>query len=181
MIMSDFSRCDGKEYYYFLHSIPERIGKVLTQGIMKTQSVETLESLKTGKITILSGSVGIGKTIAMYNYMNHNTKGKGYTTASKLYRMLKRDTDKIIELVTDVDILLIDGLGEEYEAGSGFFVSLLDEIINIRYENLKTTIIATNLNAEKFRTRYGDRIADRINEDDGFIGSTEKSLRKKKL
>jgi hypothetical protein len=42
-------------------------------------------------------------------------------------------------------------------------------VFNERYQNLKPTILISNLNAEDFVTAVGNRIADRIKEDGGEV------------
>jgi DNA replication protein DnaC len=59
----------------------------------------------------------------------------------------------------------------------GAYLSLLDEVVNTRYERLRPTVLTTNIDAQRFRARYGERITDRLNERSGFVVLAGGSLR----
>lgn len=60
----------------------------------------------------------------------------------------------------DCDLLIVDDLGSE--VSNQFTVSAIYNVINIRLNKKKPTIISTNLTPAELRTRYWDRIASRI-------------------
>jgi putative replication protein dnaC len=61
--------------------------------------------------------------------------------------------------------LIIDEVG--VQSGTEAESRALFDVFNERYQNLKPTILISNLNAEDFVAAVGNRIADRIKEDGG--------------
>ena len=168
--------CEEKWCYLAKNSVPVRFKDAkLNDG---TKCIKRLKIVKNGEGIILSGIWGCGKTYGVCAYLLTKTGDWVYVTASELYNALKKDYALMNEL-KDIPILALDDLGIEYEAGSGFFSSMLDELINYRYNNFMTTIITTNLNLDDFTTRYGGRIVDRLKEWGLFYESTEESMRKR--
>jgi DNA replication protein DnaC len=84
-----------------------------------------------------------------------------------------------VSSVTKAGFLVIDDLGAEYSDSKGFFASLFDEVVNARYENMRPTILTTNLDVEGFAARYGERIVDRIREAGRFLNCGAQSLRRR--
>jgi DNA replication protein DnaC len=66
----------------------------------------------------------------------------------------------MINLVMDVDLLILDDLGTEYE--TAFYNSTVYNIINTRLNSGKPTIISTNLDFAGIRRRYEERVVSRI-------------------
>lgn len=58
--------------------------------------------------------------------------------------------------------LVIDELGGEFMDRKGLYISLLEWLLNRRYESGGYTVITSNLSMEDFRGRYGERIEDRF-------------------
>ena len=69
------------------------------------------------------------------------------------------------------DILFIDDAGAEKEKYLcyGNLITPVADIIDHRYIRHKKTIFTTNLVPAELCSRYGERIADRMNEDYAFI------------
>lgn len=69
------------------------------------------------------------------------------------------------------DILFIDDAGAEKEKYLcyGNLITPVADIIDHRYIRRKKTIFTTNLVPAELCSRYGERIADRMNEDYAFI------------
>lgn len=168
----------GNKCCYFDGSEIEAPRYKRIKKIKETESVKNLKTLQEGNIIVLSGSVGCGKTIAVLNFLSQSG-GSGYITAIELYNACKLNAIMVINEAKNTSILALDDLGSEYEAESGYFQSIIDEIIDYRYLHLKTTIVTTNLNLEQFVERYGKRFVGRIKEWGRFIESDEKSQRKK--
>lgn len=70
------------------------------------------------------------------------------------------------ERITTVPILLLDDVGTEpYEVkeyGNSYLP--FTQLIECRYNKGLTTVMTTNLSIDEINTRYGTRIADRVNE-----------------
>jgi DNA replication protein DnaC len=71
------------------------------------------------------------------------------------------ETQALNELLKP-DLLIMDEIGAE--GGSDHDTKLLFEIINKRYENLRPTILISNLNAEALERYLGQRVMDRFRE-----------------
>lgn len=71
-----------------------------------------------------------------------------------------------LDFYKSVDVLLIDDLGVEPREtqvyGNGFHT--VREVLDARYENLKFTIITTNLTSAQLRDFYQERISSRFRE-----------------
>ena len=148
---------------------------------------------------VLSGGPGCGKTVAAATwilafvfddqlwgksseYMGDRPEFRSawpiWITAAKLARCDRYDEIYMAKILR-TPRLVVDDLGGEYLDKGGFYASLLDEIVNERQAESKPTIMTTNLNADAFKERYGERIIDRIREGGRFIGCGDHSLRRK--
>lgn len=110
------------------------------------------------------GDTGTGKTHSLHAL----AKGKGVVDNFTILLCEFRDYmqkgyyfEKIREY-TNQDYLFIDDIGAEKT--SDFVIEFLYILINKRYENMKRTVLATNLSISDFQERYGDRIVSRLME-----------------
>ena len=80
-------------------------------------------------------------------------------------------------LLIDLDLLVIDEVG--VQSGTENERNILFDIINGRYENMKSTLIITNLDRSQLPDYLGERIVDRLRENGGMlIPISGKSCRK---
>lgn len=146
---------------------------------------------------ILSGAPGCGKTHAVFalkndldkmeagklspegDWMTNGRKRFIYAvTADWFNELLMQPFDirkEEMEQAKNCDVLLIDDLGLEVKTDKT--MSLLESVINSRYENNRTVIITTNFPAEKFANTYTDRFWDRISEWGEFFECNNGSFR----
>jgi DNA replication protein DnaC len=139
--------------------------------------------------------VGVGKTVAgswwIWDFVHdwRNWKGRDdckqfvpkkpvFVTATQLARA-SRYEDATMDRLLTASRLVIDDLGSEYSDAKGFFRSLLDEVVNVRYSMRRPLLITTNVGPEVFTERYGERIMDRLRECGAFTGIGGPSLRRK--
>ena len=173
-------------------ALPERaLGVVLAGKLQVTEALSAADTVP--DLLVLSGGAGCGKTVAAVAWVvgyvrdpaNWLQEGRAarfksrppiWVTAAKLARWERYDEDKMADLLR-TPRLVVDDLGGEYMDQRGFYASLFDEIVNERQAASRPTILTTNLGAEAFKTRYGDRIVDRIREGGRFINCGNKSLR----
>ena len=90
-----------------------------------------------------------------------------FVTANDLSRIARsraEDVQRKERLTHTCALLVIDDLGTEYNDDKGWFTHLLNDVVNDRYSNCLKTILVTNLEPERFKTTYGERVADRIRE-----------------
>lgn len=74
-------------------------------------------------------------------------------------------------------LLVLDDLGTELVTPT--WQQALDDILDYRYQHSARTILPTNLTAEEFKKRYGDRISDRIREGGTVRELAGKSMRRR--
>lgn len=139
----------------------------------------TADSPKFG--IVLCGGCGNGKTTmlkAIQNLLNHlnirnpnarsgfsDCYGLPVVDALHIANLCKTNHDKFLELAR-YDMLGIDDLGvEPMEVMSyGNIMNPVIELLSKRYDAQLFTIVTTNLQPRQIRERYGERIADRLNE-----------------
>lgn len=156
------------------------------------------------KIFIVAGPVGTGKTLsAMYTALRPERQrieeqerrhpGSPGFTFPKPRRsalewvsapMLARRFDPwrfdaeqgVTPLCSDSEVLVIDDLGTEML--NDRWHAAFDALVDMRYVKWRT-VITTNLPAAEIRPRYGDRIADRLNDAGAFVELRGASMRRK--
>ena len=122
---------------------------------------------------IIFGTVGNGKTTmlnAIRNMVNILSEGDSrkcitFIDASSLARLAKNDEYQMWDYIKRPMIALDDvGVEQDSVKTYGNIVNPVVELISHRYKHRLFTIISTNLRPSEIRQRYGDRIADRMNE-----------------
>ena len=80
-------------------------------------------------------------------------------------------------------VLLVDEAGTEPAVSTiwGDRCAPIRDIIIARYDYMKTTVIATNLDCEEFLRQYGERVMDRITEAYTSIYFSGDSYRRRSL
>lgn len=132
-----------------------------------------------GRNMALLGNAGTGKThlaCAVANYIIQQGKGTARFSSvseinrlvreAKSYNSLTTESD-IIRAFGSFDLLIIDEVG--VQSGTEAESRALFEVFNSRYQNLKPTILISNLTPAEFKAAVGDRIADRVKEDGGEV------------
>jgi len=171
----------------------------------QTQAVKAVIESGESEMLILSGGVGCGKSVAAAKWLIDYVRDEGqwslsrstdyedntidyyyrprgsavWVSATQLSRIDHYDQEGVSKF-TRCARLVIDDLFVEYMDAKGFYLSLLDEILNERYANQRATVMTTNFDAEHFKARYGERITDRIREAGRFFGCGSESMRRKK-
>lgn len=126
---------------------------------------------------LLCGGCGNGKTTfvkafrTLLNFLqvrdtyNNCTYGMRFMTAKEIASLYRTNFKAWHDLAT-CTMLAIDDMGCEPTEVMDFgnVSNPLVDLLTIRYEEQYFTIISTNLRAADIRAKYGDRIADRMNE-----------------
>lgn len=134
------------------------------------------EKQKMGQSFLMLGMPGTGKThlsigIALAIMKQGNTAI--FTTASRMFRTIKdtyrkgseQSESEVMSIYTDCDLLIVDEVG--VQRGSDYEKDTFFDVINERYENLKPTIVLSNLTIEEIKNYLGERVFDRLRENGG--------------
>lgn len=137
------------------------------------------ENQKLGVSLVFCGTTGTGKThlasaLTFYLINNYQTEVL-YAKAFDVLREVKDTYSKkaattfsdVQKKYAQVELLIIDEVGVQF--GTDTERQILFEIINERYENLRPTILITNLNLANLKEFAGDRVIDRMKENGGRI------------
>lgn len=128
------------------------------------------------KSLIIMGAFGCGKTHLAVGIMRELFKQEKahsmlFKNVSELLLEIRESfhcddnentEGKIIEKYSNVRILILDDMGAEKT--SEYSITTLYTLINIRYNDLKTTIVTTNLTIEQIEKQIHPRIASRFAE-----------------
>lgn len=136
------------------------------------------ENLEKGRNVILIGGVGTGKTHLSIGLLKAVIQNGGigmFITASDLFMNIRDTWTRTSEISTlervqqfvDLDLLVIDEVG--VQRGTDNEREILFSIINSRYNNLKPTVLLSNLSLKEVRAYIGERTFDRLKEDGGQI------------
>lgn len=138
---------------------------------------------------LIYGSVGSGKTtlakaicnligVLYYSSLSSDRRSVYRISALDLAKKVLEDPNSYSRLKSE-DMLFIDDLGTEPESvkswGNEF--SPVTELIYARYDKQLFTIATSNLADKDFKERYGERIADRMEEMFERIHYNQKSYR----
>lgn len=128
---------------------------------------------------VLCGTPGTGKThlaCAIANHvMKNNQRGALFTSATKMARAIKatygKDSDKtesdVIRSFVLPDLLIIDEVGAQ--RGTETELLLTQEILDERYQAVRSTILISNLPEDELGKYIGERALDRMYEGGGAI------------
>lgn len=128
------------------------------------------------RVLILSGDKGIGKT-AVACWALSKVEGL-FVKAAKLLSIAFEDAAALRQL-TKVRFVVLDDLGAEIHDEKGHWLRVFNDLFDDWYGNKTRLIITTNLNAERFKDAYGERVADRVRESGRFKLIAGESMRGK--
>lgn len=129
-----------------------------------------------GQSLIFCGGVGAGKTHLAVGIAHELIARQCmciFTSVIGAIRSVKetysRNSDaterEALDALIKPDLLILDEVGVQF--GSDAEKLILFEIINGRYENMKSTIVISNLAMDKLSEYLGERVVDRLREGGG--------------
>lgn len=137
------------------------------------------EAKAAGRCLMLLGHVGNGKThlaaaIAAQVVEQHRCNVL-YTTVSRVCQQVKasygreasQSEREALEIFRAPELLILDEVGASY--GTDFERMVMFEVVNARYEDMKPTIVVSNLFAQGLANALGDRTVDRLREGGGVV------------
>lgn len=141
---------------------------------------------KLNSLIALVGKRGVGKThlaCGLLNLFQAGIRGNSlYRRAADLFTELKSTfNDKsysqkeIIQQWAEAEFLVVDEVQER--AGTAFEDTLLVNLIDQRYGNMRPTLLVSNLESEQLGSNLGDSIASRLQECGGIIEAKWPSFR----
>lgn len=132
------------------------------------------ERLNAGTGLVMTGNCGTGKnhlavSMAKSIIRDHLAKVE-ITDVMRLTRAVKSTwrhnaemtEEEVIERFASLDLLIIDEVGVQF--GSPTEMTILQEIINARYESILPTILISNLTFDQLKDTIGERILDRVTD-----------------
>ncbi|RRR31931.1 AAA family ATPase [Enterobacter hormaechei] len=132
------------------------------------------DRLNAGTGLVMTGNCGTGKNhlaVSMAKSIIRDHLAKvGITDVMRLTRAVKSTwrhnaeitEEDVIERFASLDLLIIDEVGVQF--GSPTEMTILQEIINARYESILPTILISNLTFDQLKDTIGERIVDRVTD-----------------
>lgn len=166
--------------------IPSHMQRLIREGAFEdTSAVKAvrawLQSERPTPILVLVGGAGSGKTVAGICALCMS--GGAFVRASDLAKRMDpwgQDREQHQPLDIRHRLIVLDDLGTERERDERF-LSCLDEFVDARQGTYRgrqlLTLITTNVPAKSLRTRYGDRVADRLSGSGTAVALTDESMR----
>lgn len=163
--------------------VPERhLSAVYDEEPLDCDAMRYVRKVLAGeaRILVLSGGVGLRKTGSACWALTQ--KSGVFVTALQLVEQSYTKSAEDVagwRRIRAAQVLVIDDLGGEYQDEKGWSKRTVNGIIDYRYSNELDTVITTNLDKDTFRSDYGDRVADRINEVGRFVQLGGASMRRR--
>lgn len=115
----------------------------------------------TGKTAL---STIIARFALMYGYTAYYIRASALQTAAIRSHMFS-EMQTIEQRARDVDLLILDDLGREHSAASGFTESFVEDVIRERVQRAKSTALTTNLVFPGgLEERYGQHLLSVVGE-----------------
>lgn len=132
------------------------------------------KTLEVGTGLVMTGSCGTGKnhlaiSIVKQIIQEHFAQVR-ITDVMRIVRSVKATwrssaestEEEVLDFYASLDLLIIDEVGVQF--GTPAEMTILQEIINARYENVLPTILISNLTFDQLKGFIGERIVDRVTD-----------------
>lgn len=156
--------------------VPHAAGPAKALQVAQQFADDFEECQKSGRSLIFCGGVGAGKThlaVGICHEIIAKDKMAVFTSVLTAIRSIKETFRKgseqteaeAIRALVQPDLLVLDEVGVQF--GSDTEKMYLFEIINGRYEDMKPTILLSNLAKDALAEFIGERVIDRMREGGG--------------
>jgi len=123
----------------------------------------------------LHGAVGVGKTCLAVGYayemvQAHLTPTRFVTLPGMMTEIRScYDTNgpsekEVLRFYKEAEMLILDDMGAEHTSSSNWLSDRLYQILGDRHDQLRPTVMTSNLSISELGDVYGERITSRINE-----------------
>jgi len=131
-----------------------------------------------GRCLLFVGRPGTGKThlaCAIGTAVARKGNSVLYITVAELIRRIRstwnhesrESTSCLLERLGKLDLLILDEVGVQY--GSESELSILTEILGVRYDNVRPTLLISNCKVSELPQYLSDRGVDRLRENGGKV------------
>lgn len=161
----------------FATFVADSVEKNRIKSVCEAYAHNFPQNLARGVSMTFCGTTGAGKTHLACSIANHVVKEHAATAlfvgvieairrVKECYAKTSKFTEReAIANFTKPDLLILDEVGVQF--GTQTEHMILTEIINKRYEEMRPTIIISNLGTSELTSAIGDRIVDRMRENGG--------------
>lgn len=177
--------------------VPQRFRDALfcnyeCEGQQQRRALEVAQkfcsSERAGRSLILTGLPGTGKThlacAIVHDFLSRRHQAL-FTTAIGLVRSVRdtyrRDSEiserDALRRLTKTTLLVIDEVGVQH--GTEHEKTILFDVINERYQDMRPTVLSSNLSEAELGKFLGDRIMDRFAESGAVVAMQWNSYRRK--
>lgn len=147
--------------------MPELGEADLAGARLAMKSAEYYVQTETTRTLVLSGATGAGKSFAAAWAVAATPGGCCWlpaTTLDSLERWRLAESR-----ARDCALLVVDDLGREHAAESGWASEQLGNLIGGRIDAGRRTLVTTNLDGRQLVARYGARLASRLRREDAAV------------
>ncbi|OAD17272.1 DNA replication protein DnaC [Achromobacter insolitus] len=156
--------------------LPHAEGPSMALEIARDFADHFRDHLTTGRSLVFCGGVGAGKTHLAVGICQEVIKQDLVAVFSSVLAAVRSIKDtyrkgselteaEAIQNLVEPDLLVLDEVGVQF--GSDTEKMYLFEVINGRYQELKPTIVISNLAIEPLKNYLGERVIDRLREGGG--------------
>ena len=147
-------------------------------SVAKNYGEEFADHLAAGRCLVFCGSPGTGKThlaCAIAKSVAQSGRSTRYFTVQELIRSIRatwqpgsrESEDTVLRRLQKLDFLVLDEVGVQF--GTEAERTQLTEVMDMRYRAMKPTLVVSNCTRSELKKYLGERIADRLQENDGKV------------
>jgi len=123
----------------------------------------------------IHGAIGVGKTCLAVGYayemvQAHLTPTRFVTLPAMMSEIRSCYDDggpserEVLRYYKEAELLIVDDMGAEHTSSSNWLSDRLYQILGDRHDQLRPTVMTSNLSISELGDIYGERITSRINE-----------------
>jgi DNA replication protein DnaC len=147
-------------------------------SVAKNYGEEFADHLAAARCLVFCGSPGTGKThlaCAIAKSVAQSGRSTRYFTVQELIRSIRAtwqpgrldSEETVLRRLREVDLLVLDEVGVQF--GTEAERTQLTEVMDMRYRAMKPTLVVSNCTRSELKKYLGERIADRLRENDGKV------------